>query len=107
MPAAGRNPDLFSVRDMKTATMEDAIRANGLGVSLECGNCKAAKAMDDLQRTHIGKLYEAASEADVYQQFLVDRIQSLHARVLEYRLSLFAMSLVAILALAQDAGWFK
>lgn len=92
---------------MNTEIATDQIRAHGVGVSFECDKCKSSKQMDDLHRTHISRLNQSAHTDDSQIRFLVWEIGQLKTERSLYRLVLATVTAVAILALAQDAGWFK
>lgn len=90
-----------------TFTETDEIRARGVGVEFKCGKCEAAKTMDDFHRHQIADLGSQLSACDLRDDERVAVIRKLVARRQIYRLALFAVTFVAVLALASDAGWLK
>ncbi len=92
---------------MTVAVAQDEIRARGLSVQFDgCEFCKASKSMDDLHREHISRLNAEKLHEIANRELLAMRVDGLIQARSRYRLGLFAVSLVAVMALASNAGWF-
>lgn len=88
-------------------TQTDEIRARGVSVEFKCEKCIDLRSMDDLHRIQIDGLNGKLSACEVRDAERVAEIRKLVDHRQIYRLVVFAVSVVAVMALASDAGWFK
>ena len=91
---------------MNISEQADTIRARGIGVEY-CEDCQQFRKMDDLHREEVSRLREIMAIQSEHCDVLVQRVIKLKARERNYWLGIFALVLVAGLALASNAGWLK
>lgn len=88
-------------------TQTDEIRARGVGVEFKCEKCDLSDSMDNFHRMQIDGLNGKLGDCAMRELLQKAEIRKLKENRQIYRLVLFAVSLVAGMAIASNAGWFK